>query len=73
MSGNVWEWVNDWMGKYSLSAQTNPTGPSSGSYRVVRGGSWGHDAWNCRVSNRSDNNPDRRGSGIGFRLASTSP
>ena len=40
MSGNVWEWCNDWKGSYSSSSQSNPTGASSGSYRVLRGGSW---------------------------------
>lgn len=40
MSGNVWEWRQDWYGSYSSSPQTNPKGPNSGSYRVDRGGSW---------------------------------
>ena len=52
MSGNVHEWCSDWFGSYSSSAQTNPTGPTSGSYRVLRGGSWSYRANYCRVSDR---------------------
>jgi formylglycine-generating enzyme required for sulfatase activity len=74
MSGNVWEWVSDWQGRYTAEAKTNPTGPSSGSSRVARGGSWNYAARHCRVSNRDINTPDDRYSSIGFRLAlSSSP
>lgn len=69
MSGNVWEWCQDWKGGYSSSAQTNPTGPSSGSYRVYRGGSWDAGAWDCRVSYRFSYTPDLRGINLGLRLA----
>ena len=69
MSGNVFEWCNDWYGSYSSSAQTNPTGPSKGSLRVLRGGSWCNDAWSCRVSNRSDGAPVSRVNFLGLRLA----
>ena len=70
MSGNVLEWCQDWYGSYSSGAQTNPTGSTSGSVRVNRGGSWGLDARGCRVSTRSGLTPsyadyDR----LGLRLA----
>lgn len=69
MSGNVWEWCQDWKGDYNGSAQTNPSGPSSGSYRVLRGGSWGFRASHCRVASRFFLLPDWRDINYGFRLA----
>lgn len=69
MSGNVWEWCNDWKGSYSSSAQTNPTGPSSGSNRVSRGGSWYSNARGCRVSYRNSDCPSFRYADLGLRLA----
>jgi len=69
MSGNVWEWCQDWKGGYSSSAQTNPTGPSSGSYRVYRGGGWYYYARYCRVSCRGSHTPGDRNSNLGLRLA----
>ena len=53
MSGNVNEWCQDWYGSYSSSSQTNPTGPSSGSYPVCRGGCWDAHFSHCRNSSRN--------------------
>ena len=70
MSGNVFEWCQDWWGSYSSAAQTNPTGPASGSYRVSRGGSFCDDFRSCRVSYRySYFSPDFRNGDLGLRLA----
>ena len=68
MSGNVWEWCQDRYGYYRSSSQTNPIGPTSGSYRVLRGGSWNNFAISFRVSNRNKKSPDYRDSNFGFRL-----
>jgi len=70
MAGNVSEWCNDWDGAYGYSElATNPTGPSSGESRVMRGGCWGYPADYCRVAYRGIANPATRFNGlIGFRL-----
>ena len=68
MSGNISEWCQDWYAKYNSSSQVNPTGANSGSYRVVRGGSWGHDARYCRSSFRIYFTPDYRYINLGLRL-----
>ena len=69
MSGNVWEWCQDWNGEYSIEPQTNPKGPSYGSDRVLRGGGWDCSPIVCRVSDRRWHTPDLRDNYCGFRLA----
>ena len=71
MSGNVYEWCQDRYDRkyYQNSSQTNPTGPMSGSLRVLRGGSWSYYAGNCRVSRRYHFNPGFRSNSRGLRLA----
>lgn len=69
MSGNVGEYCHDWYGEYSSEAQTNPTGPSSGSLRVSRGGGTTSKYYSCRVSSRIYVSPEVGYSNLGFRLA----
>jgi len=68
MSGNVFEWCWDWYDTYQDEAQTNPVGASSGSYRVVRGGSWGNSATSVRSAYRYYDYPGSRDDYVGFRL-----
>ena len=69
MSGNVFEWCSDRYDLYSRSHQTNPVGPRSGTYRVLRGGGWSRGAECCRVSARYVHFPGSRDYNFGFRLA----
>jgi formylglycine-generating enzyme required for sulfatase activity len=71
MHGNVWEWCSDWHGKdyYGKSPRRDPQGPSEGSLRVVRGGSWRNYAHFCRSAHRGALAPSGRDSYLGFRVA----
>ena len=71
MYGNVWEWVQDWYGAYPDSTLTDPTGPETGSNRVIRGGSWGNTARYSRSAYRRGFRPDSRYSDVGFRVVRT--
>ncbi len=70
MTGNVWEWVNDWYdgGYYGISPYSNPPGPDTGTSRVLRGGGWFLDANNVRTADRFGGSPSYT-SGGGFRCA----
>lgn len=69
MSGNVFEWCKDWYANSYVSYDTNnPVGPSSGSIRVIRGGSWYNNASFCRVADRDCYSPGTRSFILGFRV-----
>lgn len=76
MSGNVFEWNNDWLGTPSTgygygdgSSQTNPAGPASGQFRAMRGGDWAATANLATVSSRGGDYPEDTYYMLGFRLA----
>jgi formylglycine-generating enzyme required for sulfatase activity len=70
MHGNVWESCEDWYDNayYSVSPTNDPQGPASGSFRVVRGGTWSRDAYHCRSANRDYYGPSDPGNVVGFRV-----
>jgi iron(II)-dependent oxidoreductase len=71
MAGNVYGRVGDWYGEnyYASSPARDPTGPASGQYRVLRGGSWRNEQRYVRAAYRDWLNPDDRGADLGFRCA----
>jgi formylglycine-generating enzyme required for sulfatase activity len=78
MTGNVWEWVNDWYGEtyYQVSPSQNPLGPDSGTLRVLRGGSWSNYFYNVRSRVRYGLTPAQtfgKDHDVGFRCASSIP
>ncbi len=68
MLGDVWVWCSDWYGDYPAGEAIDPQGPSSGTDRVSRGGSWGLAAWYCRAAERIRNAPASRWNSLGLRL-----
>jgi sulfatase modifying factor 1 len=75
MHGNVWQWCSDAYGDYSPDAVTDPTGPAptTGSARVLRGGSYHYAAVICRSAYRYSNPPEIRYNGVGFYVVSDTP
>jgi len=68
LHGNVWEWCEDWSGDYPTGSVSDPVGPTTGGYRVIRGGGWGDTAGDCRSARRRRYGPGGRDYDLGFRL-----
>ena len=68
MTGNVWEWTEDWAGDYGAGPEVDPLGPSTGSDRTLRGACWFNGSTGCGTANRNDLDPNDTTDGIGFRL-----
>ncbi len=73
MHGNVWEWVEDWYGKYPSGSQSDPEGPKNGNFRVVRGGSFIVSPRDLRSARRDELGPVVRFSSLGFRCVRVAP
>jgi len=73
MSGNIWEWVQDWKGDFTEEDQVNPTGPETGIERICRGGGWNREIDRARVSYRGDDQPDLRYCSLGLRIVLEEP
>ena len=68
MHGNVWEWCEDWLGEYPVNTVTDPLGPPTGSFRIIRGGGWNSYANACRSGNRGGSDPTKWFANLGFRV-----
>jgi formylglycine-generating enzyme required for sulfatase activity len=68
MSGNAYEWCLDWYGFHDETPAIDPAGPEDGVGRVIRGGSWTHEARDCRVADRAYARPEARNDFTGFRI-----
>ena len=75
MSGNVWEWTQDWYSSRSYTGveQTDPVGPSTGDFRVYRGGAWSFSRSAARLPNRNEELPSHRADYLGLRLVRIAP